>query len=119
MPPPPDDTMATSQPGPAGWVMSDSDDPRVVAEQAHEDYTDHVVPLTARQPRRAVLGSWWSIASAMAFLYYGVLAANLAGTQQALIGLVLVIVVSALLGALASNASIRRGLNSMLLTREI
>lgn len=109
---------ATSSPLP-GWLLSDSDDPRVTARQQHEDYTDHVVPLTARQPRRAVLGSWWSIASAMAFLYYGALAANLAGTQQALLGLALVIVVSALLGAMASNAAIRRGLNSMLLTREI
>lgn len=101
------------------WVLSDTDDPRVTAEQEHEDYTDHIVPVTARQPRRAVLGSWWSIASAMAFLYFGVLAASLAGTQQALLGLVLVIVVSAALGAFASNAAIRRGLNSMLLTREV
>jgi purine-cytosine permease-like protein len=101
------------------WILSGTDDPRVTAEQEHEDYTDHVVPVTARQPRRAVLSSWWSIASAMAFLYFGVLAANLAGTQQALVGLALVIVVSALLGGAASNASIRRGLNSMLLTREV
>jgi purine-cytosine permease-like protein len=117
---PRDDAPPTASVSPMpGWVLSRGDDPRVTAEQQHEDYTDHVVPLTARQPRRVVLGSWWSIASAMAFLYYGVLAANLAGTQQALLGLVLVIVVSAALGAMASNASIRRGLNSMLLTREV
>jgi purine-cytosine permease-like protein len=103
----------------SGWRIQDSDDPEVVARQAHEDYTDHVVPLTARQPRAKVLGSWWSIASAMAFLYYGALAASLVGTQQALIGLAVVIVVNSLLGAFASNASIRRGLNSMLLTREM
>ncbi|OBC15390.1 hypothetical protein A5784_02975 [Mycobacterium sp. 852013-50091_SCH5140682] len=110
---------AGAQPEPTGWALSTADDPRVTAEQEHEDYTYHVVPTTARLPRRAVLGSWWSIASAMAFLYYGVLAATLAGTQQALIGLLLVIVVSSLLGAFATNASIRRGVNSMLLTREI
>ncbi|KUI31712.1 cytosine permease [Mycobacterium sp. GA-2829] len=115
---PPDDA-APAGTEPSGWVLSDTDDPRVTAEQEHEDYTDHIVPLTARQPRRAVLGSWWSIASAMAFLYYGVLAATLAGTKQALVGLIVVIVVSALLGACVSNASIRRGLNSMLLTREV
>ena len=113
------DESATRHLGPAGWQIQHIDDPRVVSRQAHEDYTDHVVPLTARQPRINVLGSWWSIASAMAFLYYGALAASLAGTQQALIGLTLVIVVYSALGAFASNASIRRGLNSMLLTREM
>lgn len=101
------------------WTIQDTDDPRVISDQEHEDYTDHVVPLTARQSRGAVLGGWWSIASAMAFLYYGALAASLAGTQQALIGLGLVIVTYSLLGAFVSNASIPRGLNSMLLTREI
>lgn len=101
------------------WVVTDTDDPRVVARQQHEDYTNHVVPLTARQSRWAVLGGWWSIASAMAFLYYGALAANLVGTQQALIGLALVIVAYSLLGGFASTVSIRRGLNAMLLTREI
>lgn len=104
---------------PLGWVVRDTDDPRVVARQQHEDYTNHVVPLTARQSRWAVLGGWWSIASAMAFLYYGALAANLVGTQQALIGLGLVVVAYSLLGGFASAVSIRRGLNAMLLTREI
>src|SRR5262245_49272062 len=104
---------------PAGWVIQHSDDPQVVSEQEHEDYTDHVVPLTARQPRGKVLGGWWSIASAMAFLYYGALAASLIGTRQALIGLAIVIVTYSVLGAVASNAAILRGLNAMLLTREI
>ncbi|WP_396910558.1 purine-cytosine permease family protein [Mycolicibacterium sp.] len=104
---------------PPGWAVTDHDDPAVISRQAHEDYTDHVVPLTARQSRLTVLGGWWSIASAMAFLYYGALAATLAGTRQALTGLVLVIVVYSLLGAVVSNASVVRGVNSMLLTREI
>jgi purine-cytosine permease-like protein len=112
-------TSAIRDEPPLGWTVTYRDDPAVVASQAHEDYTDHVVPLTARQSRLTVLGGWWSIASAMAFLYYGALAATLAGTQQAVIGLVLVIVVYSLLGALASNASLVRGVNSMLLTREI
>jgi purine-cytosine permease-like protein len=102
-----------------GWQIQHTDDPRVVLEQEHEDYTDHVVPLTARQPRGTVLGSWWSIASAMAFLYYGALAANLAGTEQALIGLAAVVVVYSALCAFATHVSIRRGVNSMLLTREM
>lgn len=101
------------------WTTIDTDDPRVVSAQIHEEYTDHVVPLTARQSRSSVLSGWWSIASAMAFLYYGALAANLAGTQQALIGLAVVIVVYSLLGAIASNASLPRGLNSMLISREM
>ncbi len=42
---------------PLGWVVRDTDDPRVVARQQHEDYTNHVVPLTARQSRWAVLGA--------------------------------------------------------------
>lgn len=115
--PAPSSRASTGAPG--GWVVRDTDDPQVVARQQHEDYTNHVVPLTARQSRWAVLGGWWSIASAMAFLYYGALAANLVGTQQALIGLGLVVVAYSLLGGFASTASIRRGLNAMLLTREI
>jgi purine-cytosine permease-like protein len=102
-----------------GWILRTTDDSAVVARQEHEDYTDHIVPITARQSRGRVLGGWWSIASAMAFLYYGALAASLVGTQQALVGLAVVIVVYSLLGAFASNAAIKRGLNSMLLTREM
>src|SRR5262249_34687650 len=112
-------TIVAQQGVPCALKIQDTDDPRVVARQAHEDYTDHIVPLTARQPRAKVLGSWWSIASAMAFLYYGALSASLVGTQQALIGLTLAIIANSVLGAFASNASIRRGLNSMLLTREM
>ncbi|MGW4340338.1 purine-cytosine permease family protein [Rhodococcus koreensis] len=113
------DTASEPATTPDGWQVSTTDDPRVVAQQAHEDYTNHVVPLTARLPRGKVLGSWWSITSAMAFLYYGALASSLVGTQQAIIGLILVVTVYSLLGALASNAAIRRGLNSTLLSRQM
>ncbi|MFD5228759.1 purine-cytosine permease family protein [Streptomyces qaidamensis] len=99
--------------------LSHDDDPRVVAEQAVEEYTNHVVPPSARLGRWQVFGGWYSIASAMAFLYYGALSAALVGTTQALIGLGAVVVVYSLLGSRSARQALRSGLNSTLLSREL
>lgn len=99
--------------------MSASDDPRVVAKEVVGDYTSHVVPESARKSRMAIIGSWSSIASAMAFVYYGALAASLVGVQQAIIGIVLVVVAYSLISGFSVREAIRGGLNSTLISRRL
>ncbi|GGU47163.1 purine-cytosine permease family protein [Nocardioides albus] len=104
---------------PLDLELSRGDDPRVIEEQTHEEYTDHVVPFSARLSKAPILGSWSSIASAMAFVYYGALAATLVGIEQALIGVTLTCVSYAVLGGLGTVKAIRTGLNSTLMSREL
>ena len=104
---------------PIGLRTSLTDDPRVVERQLTEEYTNHVVPTSARKGRSQVLGSWSSISSAMAFVYYGALAAVLVGVQQAIIGIVLVVICYSLLGRFSVRDAIRWGLNSTLLSRRL
>jgi purine-cytosine permease-like protein len=65
------------------------------------------------------LGGWSSIASAMAFVYYGALSASLVGVQQAVIGIVLVVIAYSVLATKSAREAIRWGLNSTLLSREL
>lgn len=102
-----------------GLKLSTADDPRVVELQIREEYTNHCVPTSARIAKWDVFSGWSSIASAMAFLYYGALSASLVGVQQAIIGIVLVVVVYSLLGAKSAREAIKWGLNSTLLAREL
>lgn len=99
--------------------VSRSDDPRVAERQLHEEYTNHAVPPTARIHRWGVFSGWSSIASAMAFVYYGALSASLVGVAQAVIGIVLTVIVFSVLGARSSREAIKWGLNSTLLSREL
>ncbi|MGO4246186.1 cytosine permease [Paenarthrobacter sp. RAF54_2] len=109
---------AILRPGPL-LDVSGADDPRVIQRQVHEEYTNHVVPATARLGKWGVFSGWSSIASAMAFLYYGALSASLVGVQQAIIGIVLVVVVYSALATKSAREAIRWGLNSTLLSREL
>lgn len=111
--------MTNIRTNPIDLRTSLTDDPRVVEQQLTEEYTNHVVPRSARKSRSQVLGSWSSITSAMAFLYYGALAAVLVGVQEAIIGLVLVVISYSLLGRLSVRDAIRWGLNSMLISRRL
>ncbi|MBU8867806.1 purine-cytosine permease family protein [Paenarthrobacter aromaticivorans] len=99
--------------------LSTVDDPRVVERQLHEEYTNHFVPTSARLGKWGVFSGWSSIASAMAFLYYGALSASLVGVQQAIIGIVLVVIAYSILGSKSAREAIRWGLNSTLLAREL
>ena len=95
------------------------DDPRVVEEQAADDYVGHVVPLTARVERSKLTMAWWSVASAIVWLFYGALASTLYGTRDAFIGIVLAAIVLALVTGFVTGVASRTGLNSYLLTRRI
>ncbi|MCG2621835.1 hypothetical protein LVY72_07875 [Arthrobacter sp. I2-34] len=99
--------------------LSTVDDPRVIKRQLQEEYTNHAVPTTARLGKWGIFSGWSSIASAMAFVYYGALSASLVGVQQALIGIVLTVIVYSVLGTKSAREAIRWGLNSTLLSREL
>ncbi len=83
--------MTAVQPRPEGGPsttgtplkVSSTDDPAVLAEQHSDDYSNHVVPLTARVGRWQLAMSFWSLLSAMVWLFYGALAAALYGTGNA------------------------------------
>jgi purine-cytosine permease-like protein len=95
------------------------DDPRVVEEQARDEYSRHVVPPTARVPRWKMAGTWWLNASAIVFIYYGALSADIAGTKQALVGLALATVTMAVLTPHFVRVSAESGLGSSLISRQI
>jgi len=98
---------------------SQQDDPRVLAEQRADDYSTHVVPLSARVGRWQLAMSFWSILSAIAWLFYGALVAGLYGTTNAMIALVLSIVVYSAVNMLLARWGMRSGLNSTLLSRRM
>lgn len=100
-------------------ITIDSDDPLVVEQQQVEEYTNHVVPPTARLSREMVLGGWSSIASAMAFVFYGALSASMVGVQQAIVGLVAVAVFYGLIAGIAARRAVQSGLTPTLLSREL
>ncbi|MCW4466413.1 hypothetical protein OK351_12995 [Glutamicibacter sp. MNS18] len=111
--------MQESQPHLVALRTSLTDDQRVIERQTREDYTSHVVPKSVRQSKSQILGSWSSITSAMAFVFYGALAASMAGVQQAVIGLALVVVAYSLLGRFSVTEAIKWGLNSTLISRRL
>ena len=61
-----------------------TDDPQVVAEQMANDYSSHVVPVSARLGRWQLTMSFWSLLSAMVWLFYGALVAGLGSLGTAL-----------------------------------
>lgn len=99
-------------------VLSYEDDPRVVAEQHHDDYSNHVVPRSSRVGRWSLAMTFWSLTSAMVWLFYGALSSSLYGLQNALIAIVLSIITFGLINHVLSRWAIRTGLNSVLLSRQ-
>ena len=98
--------------------ISSSHDPRVVAEQQHDDYANHVVPQSMRVGKWQLTMSFWSLMSAMVWLFYGALASSLFGTVNAIIGIVLAVVLFSVCSGVMAKWSIRTGLNATLLSRQ-
>ncbi|KAB2388205.1 purine-cytosine permease family protein [Actinomadura montaniterrae] len=98
---------------------SSTDDPDVVAEQRADDYTSHLVPTTARVGRWQLTMSFWSLLSAMVWLFYGALAAGLYGTSAALTAIGVSVVTYSLINMLLAGWARRSGLNSTLLSRRM
>lgn len=102
----------------APLVLSASDDPRVVEDQHHDDYANHVVPLSMRLGKWQLTMSFWSLLSAMVWLFYGALAASLFGSTNAIIAMLLAVVTYSLANQVFTRWTIRSGLNATLLSRQ-
>lgn len=116
-------TVNPSREGVAGDLpslrISHTDDPAVLAEQRTEDYSNHVVPLTARVGKWQLAMSYWSLLSAMVWLFYGALVAALYGTQSAIVALVVSAAVYSVWNWFFTKWSLRSGLNGTLLSRRM
>lgn len=99
-------------------TISYDDDPQVIEEQHHDDYSNHVVPASMRVGKWKLTMSFWSLTSAMVWLFYGALSTSLYGTRDALIAIVLSIITYGLINAVLSKWAVRTGLNSVLLSRQ-
>lgn len=104
---------------PPALEVTHEDDPRVIREQRSEDYTTHVVPLTARVGKLKLNMATWSLLSALNWVFYGALVASLVGTRQALLGIVLAAAVYAIINVFMAGYGTRFGLNSFLLSRRM
>jgi purine-cytosine permease-like protein len=96
-----------------------TDDPQVVAEQTANDYSNHVVPVSARIGRWQLTMSFWSLLSAMVWLFYGALVASLYGSVNAVIAIVLSVATYSVMGRFFTRWGLRSGLNSTMLTRRM
>lgn len=101
--------MADTVSGPALQV-SYEDDPRVVADAAVDDYAMHVVPQTGRVSRGKLMMAFWGVMSAMFYVVTGAAVAAAVGTQQAIIGILLTVVVYGLINKVISGAATDNGL---------
>lgn len=99
--------------------VSLDDDPATVARQRADDYNAHVVPASGRVGRWQLTMSAWSTLSAMVWLFYGALMAGLYGTEQALIGLGVAVVLYSVVTPLYVTWAARTGLSSTLLSRRM
>lgn len=115
---PPSESIAPREGLPA-LRLSDTDDPAVVAEQHADDYSNHVVPLSARVGRWQLTMSYWSLLSAMVWLFYGALASSLYGTRSAIAALVVATVLYSVWNIYFTRWSLRSGLNSTILSRRM
>ncbi|AQH02042.1 hypothetical protein A9R05_21770 [Burkholderia sp. KK1] len=95
------------------------DDPQVKAAQAIDDYSRHVVPLTARSGRWGLTMAFWAVASALFFLYISVVVAQTVGTVDAIIGIVISVALFGVVNNIFSKRAISNGLTVGLLSRRL
>ncbi|MFI6353591.1 purine-cytosine permease family protein [Streptomyces sp. NPDC050743] len=96
-----------------------TDDPRVVKEAATEDYSVHVMPRTWRSGRMSLLMAFGSMFSAMFWLYVAATVAAVAGTANAVIGIVLTCLTKGGMNFFLARYASRSGLTVALLSRRI
>lgn len=116
-------TSSDMSPGPSTesstFTTRGQEDDRVVAEQIISEYANHVVPVQRRISRWSLFSGWSAMSSAMAWVFYGALAASLAGVEQAMIGMVVAAVAHSVLSAISLKRGVNWGLNSLLIAREL
>ncbi|MFI9628802.1 purine-cytosine permease family protein [Streptomyces sp. NPDC052042] len=88
-------------------------------DERADDYAHSIVPPEARAPRMSLTMASWSLISAMAWLFYGALAATLTGTRQALIGLLVSVVLFSLVNSPLVRLAASSGLNSALVSARL
>src|SRR5690606_38969851 len=88
-------------------------------EALDENFGTAAVPLSFRLGRCQVTMSYWSLLSAMVWLFYGALAASLYGTWNAIAAIVVSTVIFAAINVFMTRLGIRHGLNSAVLTKAI
>ncbi len=81
-----------------------------------ENFSTTAVPISVRLGRWQITMSFWSLLSAMVWLFYGALAASLYGTMNAIGAIVLAAVVYGVANIVMVRLGIRSGLNTYLLT---
>ncbi|MES4886695.1 hypothetical protein [Streptomyces sp. NPDC096012] len=96
-----------------------TDDPRVQKEAATEDYSMHVMPRTWRSGRMSLLMAFGSMFSAMFWLYVAATVAAVAGTVNAVIGIVLTCLTKGAMNFFLARYASRSGLTVALLSRRI
>ncbi|WP_370890729.1 cytosine permease [Janibacter sp. GXQ6167] len=72
-----------------------------------------------RIPRLSLMMGWWSLVSAMFYIYIAALVASVVGTRQAVIGLVVTVALYGLINRTLSRYAIRTGFTVELLSRVI
>jgi purine-cytosine permease-like protein len=108
----------TTAPLPALQV-SESDDPRVVAEAATEDYSLHVVPRTWRMDKFKLTMAWYAVMTAFFYMYFAAFIALAYGTVNALIGIALTVIAYALVNTVITRVASTSGLTVALFSRSM
>lgn len=112
-------SIGTAQPSRRPLEVTSRDDPRVVKAAANEDYSTHVVPLTWRSGRLSLTMTWYAVISGMFYLVTAATLAVTVGTVNTLIGIVLAVVVTGLVGGTLSRYAARTGLTVALLSQRL
>ena len=99
--------------------VSDTDDPRVVAEAATEDYSLHVVPRTWRMDKVKLTMAWYAVMTAFFYMYFAAFIALAYGTANALIGIALTIVAYSLINTVITRVASTSGLTVALFSRSM
>lgn len=94
---------AQSQPDEAfGLPLSTPATPEAVADQFDDDHVD-------RLPRWSLMMGWWSLVSAMFYLYIAALVASIVGVRDAVIGLLLTVAAYGFINSRLTKYAIRTG----------
>lgn len=87
--------------------------------RAESDLSTQAVPLDARMGRLSLTMAWWSMCSAMFLLIVGATLATHYGARNAIIGMVLSAIVSAVVCSVLARYSMRTGFSVALASRAV
>ncbi|GAA4987687.1 hypothetical protein GCM10023205_68140 [Yinghuangia aomiensis] len=104
---------------PAGTDGQGAGDDAGRAADVADDFAHTTVPDDARIGRTRLTMASWSLATGMAWLFYGALASTLAGTRDALLGLGLSVVVFALANMPMVRIATTTGMSSALASQRV